>query len=613
MQLDAREVGVGEVLEVRLDAMSSRDQEPRDPQIVVPPSFETRGPRVSSRHQVSISNFNMVTQKGVSATWLLTPSRPGLYTIGPASVALDSDRHSAETAQVRVLPAGQRPKRRTRRRRRDPFDLDPLGQNDPFDDIFERLRRGTQRELPFAPPGLSVDPPPDPLAFVHAQLDRTQAVVGEQVTLTIHAHGSRGMFQEAAGSREPSHSDFLARRLVEDGSRQTVYQRRAAGRRWVVVKVREIALFPLRAGSLEIGPLEFGFLGRSYGARRGMGLRRSSRALSVVVSPPPPEGRPAGYSGEVGRFGLQANVEPRQVPAGGAVSVVATLVGEGRLPGSLKLPEQKGVEWVEPTLRDEEGVTAGRVGGRRTFSYVVRLRDPGTVDLGSLRLPHYDAAAGRYRVAQVALGRVVVTPGAPSQAPGAADASGDGGASGIGGLFAFRSRVAAVEASRHLTDHLAFWLSLMILPGMALASLGARSGLRRWSDRRRRSRHSPATHAIQALRDARRAVQEDRGADAASAIERALYRGVEWATGLRVRAVLRTDLERTLTEAALPDELSRQVVALLDRGSAARFAGPSNGDAALLADAEPIVRALIRRPAATAASAATDDGQEPSS
>jgi hypothetical protein len=475
MRVSAREVTVGEVIQVQLDALSSDDNAPGSPEIVVPAGFDVRGPSVSTRQQVSISNFSMVTQKGISATWLLTPSRPGLYTLGPASVMLGGQQQLAQTTQVRVLPPGQKANPRVLQRRRSPFDpFDAFGQNDSFDDIFERLRRSSAPQLPEAPPELAVDRAPDHLAFLRARLDRKEAVVGEQVTLSIYAYGGQGLFEESA-AREPSHPEFLAQRLVEGGS-QPVYQIDIGGNPWVVVKVREIALFPLRPGRLEVGAFEFGFLGRRYGARTGEGLRRSTPPLFVNVSEPPVLGRPPGFSGDVGRFRLEARVDPREIPAGGAISVVATVRGTGRLPGRLHLPEQSGLEWVEPTLRDDATVTGNRVGGSRSFSYVVRMLEPGTVELGQLSLPYYDPVSRRYRAATADLGEVLVAPAPAGNAP-PPQAAGSGPR--LGKLYEFRNALPPVAPSRYLADARWFWLLVGGAPALALLLVVARAGYRR--------------------------------------------------------------------------------------------------------------------------------------
>jgi hypothetical protein len=594
LSVGAREVAVGEAVQVRLEAMSDDDDAPGDPELEVPPGFEVRGPSVGTRQQVSISGFNMVTQTGISVTWLVTPIRAGLFSIGPASVSYKGQRRRADAVQLSVLPAGQQPRSRRSRRPVDPFDsFDPRGQG--FDDLFDRLRGGSRFEqLPAAPLDLVPERAPDHLAFLDVHLDQRRAVVGEQVTLAIYAHGAQGLFQEAPGAREPSHPDFLAQRLVEDGSRQPVYQYSLDGQRWIAVKVREIALFPLRAGNLEIGPLEFGFLGRRYGVRTGDGLRRTTRPIVIEVTDPPGQGRPPGYSGDVGDFALRAVVEPRSVEAGGSVAVTATVQGKGRLPGALRLPERSGLEWLEPTVRDDPSVDGSVVGGSRTFSYLVRLSQPGSVDLGSLQLPLYDAEAKRYRVASVALGVVTVQPHAQAQA---APAPPEGPR--LSDLVSFRSVLGPHPSQRHLADRAAYFWLVALGPGLTLAL----AGLLRLSTRVRRSlsqrEQSQATHATRALGDARQALGGDELRPVANAAERALYNGVEWATGVKARAVLRADLARVLSGAGLPEPLAARVGELLDACGQLRFGGADRAQAtAVLADVEALVKQLVRRPPA---------------
>jgi hypothetical protein len=601
MSVSSREVAVGETLQVRLDAMSSDDQAPSSPELIVPSSFQTRGPSVGSRQQVSISGFNMVRQTGISATWLLTPSQPGIYSIGPASVQLGGQRHAAQAVQVRVLADGQRPRRRARRAPLDPFDsIDPFGNGGNFDDLFERLRGSTSRfdQLPAAPSDLVPVHPPDPVAFLDARLDTRRAVVGQQITLSIYAHGAEGLFQEAGGAREPTHPDFLANRIVEDGSHQPVYQYTLDGQRWIAVKVREIALFPLHTGQLEIGPLEFGFLGRRYGNRTADGLRRSSSALTVEVSEPPALGRPAGYTGEVGDFQLSAVVEPRSIAVGGSISVIARVQGTGRLPGTLKLPERAGVQWLEPTVRDALTVTGSTLGGSRSFSYLVRMTAPGRLDLGRLSLPLYDPATRRYRVAEATLGEVTVE--AAPAAQGAAAASGkDAQHPGphLSELVSFRPALGPSRPPSYLADRRVFWWLLGLGPLLVLGVVSVVALGRRVRQRLAVRELSQAVHATRALGDARQALAAAELQGVASAVERAIYNAIEWATGLKARAVLRADLERTLITGGLPPELAARSVELLDASARLRFGGEGERAGSLIADVEALVKRLVRRPA----------------
>ncbi len=600
MSVSAREVAVGESFEVRLDAMSSDDAAPSSPELVLPNSFEARGPSVGSRQQMSITGFNMVTQRGISASWVVTPTRPGLFTLGPASVRVGGRIEQADTVQIRVLPEGQRPRRR-QRRSLDPFDLDPFGRGS-FDDLFDRLRGGGSAldRLPDAPPDLVPERAPDSVAFLVAKLDKERAVIGEQVTLSIYAHGSRGSFQEAPGAREAALPDFLAHRLVEDGSRQPHYQYERDGDRWLAIKVREIALFPLREGRLEIGEFEFGFLGRRYGFRDGTGLRRRTAPLAVDVTTPPLEGRPPGYAGDVGNFELTVAVEPRALPLGGSFAVTARVSGSGRLPGALKLPEQSGIEWLAPTIKDDLSVSSSKLGGTRTFSYVVRPSREGRFELGALRLPQYDPEARSYRVALAALGSVEVQPPPPSASAAPIDSAPVGPK--LSELVSFRTELGPSSPRAYLADRGLFWWSLGALPLAVLTAAGLGAGARRLRRRLSEREDSPATHARRALGEASRAAGGGDTGRAASALERAVYSALEWATALRARAFMRSELAASLERAGLGAPLAARSVELLERIAAMRLGTlDAKSVDTTLRQAEELVRELVRRPMATGA------------
>jgi hypothetical protein len=85
--------------------------------------------------------------------------------------------------------------------------------------------------------------------------------------------------------------------------------------------------------------------------------------------------RPPGYAlGDVGRFALSAQVQPREIEQGGAVGVHVELSGTGNLPSSLAMGAREGVEWLTPEVHDEVGPTAhDAYGGKRSFDYVVRV------------------------------------------------------------------------------------------------------------------------------------------------------------------------------------------------------------------------------------------------
>src|SRR5262249_49867607 len=139
---------------------------------------------------------------------------------------------------------------------------------------------------------------------------------------------------------------------------------------WRAELVEKKALFPLRAGDLEIGPMQYTFVdGRNSGIR----MVRESQPMQVHVTEPPVAGRPVGYHiGDVGSYSLSATVEPRTTEVGGAVAVTATLSGIGNVPNAVRIPASSAAEWLEPQVRENIDIENGKIRGSRTFSYVVR-------------------------------------------------------------------------------------------------------------------------------------------------------------------------------------------------------------------------------------------------
>jgi hypothetical protein len=416
-------------------------------------------------------------------------------------------------------------------------------------------------------------------------------VVGEQLTLRIVAYGSRGPFQEAS-TTEASRADFMGYSIVENSQGERHHLVPIESRPWHALKIREIALFPIHAGRLAIGPMKMGFEGRGYPGARHQGVARQSNALTIEVAEPPIQDRPAGYRiGDVGSFRLSASVEPRQVSLGEAVSVVVKLEGTGNLPYKLRTPGQRGVEWLEPSLTDQIAPQDGVVGGLRKFTYVVRLDQPGQVDLGAISLPYWDPARGRYEVASAALGTIQVN-GTRREA---LKASVDDRPDPLQNLAAPRTKLGTASApSAPWTEQNWYWGALFAGPVFVMALAGtARIGKRvraRWLVRQK----SHMRLAAQALELARERTQVDMAA-AATQVERALFLAIEGSTGFKARGVLRNELGSALSQHGVDASLARDVSDLFDSCDRARFTGASSEPAERLVErAAAIVQALER-------------------
>jgi hypothetical protein len=599
-QVSSRQIQVGEELSLQLTLMSESQFQAQNARLTLPPGMQAQGPSTSSRTQMSISgNGQMQRQTGVTLTWSVTAAKPGSYRVGPASVEVEGRRYQTQPISIEVLPAGSRGGAPRPGGRGIPFSFDPfsgLGMprfpGFPFGDDDQPEE---EPRVPAAPPEYQLEHAPDPTAFLRARATPKKVVIGQAISLKIYSYGSQGGYSEVS-SNEPSREGFLAFDVEPGPNANSAVPVPIEGKVWLAHKTREMVLFPIRTGTLRIGSMRMGFQGRGYPPSAGaLGLMRESPPIDITVVEPPLAGRPAGYHlGDVGQYTLTARVEPRSIKQGEAISVIARLEGTGNVPSKLAIPQQNGVDWPEPTVIDKLDADAGKVSGSRTFTFVVRLDRPGSIELGELTLPYYDADQQRYQVARAALGAIEVKPDpTAAQAASAPAASGDR----LQGLLAPRKQLGPYQAaSTPLSEKSGFFGLLLLGPFSVLAGTGLLRLSKRVAQRLGASRATPARRAIAELEAARDKAQAgDLGATSA-ACERALHLALEGATGLKGRGVLRSELGSLLVERGLSQKNADEAVSLLEAFELARFADSQaeNEASSLFLRCEVLVSSLVR-------------------
>ncbi|MBS2013060.1 MAG: BatD family protein [Deltaproteobacteria bacterium] len=526
-------------------------------------------------HMRSIVNGVASEVNGLTSTWRIRADREGTFTLGPAQVVIDGAKRSVPAARVTVVGRGKAPKRNN-----DPFAGTPFAGGpsplDPFKGIFDfgDDDRTPDPPAPTADPKLSMDAPRQSVAFLHAVIDKTRAVVGEQVTLAVYLYEDPYAHQGRPGDvHEPTANDFVKRSLIEDETRAVgVGTASVGGKPWTVKLVRKNALFPLKTGRLVIEPMSMTL------PQARVGLRESER-LVVDVGEPPVDGRPAGFAmGDVGDMSLAATVTPRTVPKDGAVGVTVELRGTGNLPSQLTLPVVPGVEWLEPQTREKLGAQSGdRFGGSRTFSYVVRLHKEGNADLGEIRLPYYDAEKRVYGVARAALGIVVVSPGGDRDAGRPAEEP----EIVLAGMPKERRTLEGAHARSYVSETPFFWAAIFGSPIACALAVSAHELVRRARERRANAAPSPdriarerRAEADVACGSAAGGKPEDArkdGAAAMGAVARAMQAAVLARTGVNLRGAALDAGESELVAAGVDAEKARAVIDVLTTCEDARF------------------------------------------
>ncbi|HMA45084.1 MAG TPA: BatD family protein, partial [Gemmatimonadales bacterium] len=139
----------------------------------------------------------------------------------------------------------------------------------------------------------------------------------------------------------------------------------------------------------------------------------------ITVLPLPAEGRPRDDQGVVAA-GLHVDIEatPAAARVGEPVELAITLSGTGNPslwpPPTLQLPPAFRSYSGEATTRISS--LNGRVGGVKTFRYMLVPDSAGTFLLPAVRYPYFDSDAGEYRVIEVGARSIVAAPGVDPQA-----------------------------------------------------------------------------------------------------------------------------------------------------------------------------------------------------
>ena len=588
--LQPSEVEVGEPFTVQLSVTTDASgPSASDPRLVLPDGLRASQPSVSSQTSISFINGRLSRRSGFTATWQVVATREGVYGIASPTAAWNGRRVQASALRVKVHAAGAPGAPGTRRRvPSTPNPFDPFGMFPRFPNFFDTPEQEAPAPDTQGDPDIAIDAPLDSKVFMRSVVDQRNPVVGEQVTLTIFIYQRIGMV-EYTDAHEPSLPDFYRRELLQHGVEPETRRVTINGVGWLVKPIFKVALFPLRAGEIDIGPMQLTLNSRTLGLQNAV---RASQTIRLHVTEPPAAGRPVGYQlGDVGFYSLSATVDPRTTEVGGAIGVTIVLGGVGNVPNAIRVPLSSSLEWLEPQVRENIEVENGKIRGSRTFTYVVRPKTAGTLDLGSVTLPYWNPDRKVYETARASLGRaeVAAKAGVVNKDPTVTHDPW----SALGAARADLRPFARVREP--LTDKPFYWVGLFGLPvAVVVGSLGSRGMKRMRSElaARRAGAERGIEKALSEARDAKK--RGDRMVIAAS-LDRALYLAIERATGLRARALLLEEVPRALEERQVPTDLATEVGGVLTSVEAFRFAPEGAPDAALLVDqAAAIIRRLGR-------------------
>jgi hypothetical protein len=259
-------------------------------------------------------------------------------------------------------------------------------------------------------------------AFLRVVLPTKRFVVGQRVPVQIRAFFRAGMSASLTGLPTLSSDAFTLNRLDDkpDQSQEMVGGRPFTVVTWttalsavksgeysvtlelpVVVQVKAKARHRMDddspadpfGGSGFDDPLFDDFFGRV--TRKQVTLRAD--LADVKVAPLPADGRPADFTGAVGRFHVAAQAAPTRLTAGDPVTVRVAVTGQGNFDRVSSNGVAGSPDWkTYPTRAQFDPADNAGYGGTKTFEQAVVPLRGGHQQLPAVRFSYFDPDKGQY-------------------------------------------------------------------------------------------------------------------------------------------------------------------------------------------------------------------------
>jgi hypothetical protein len=486
--------------------------------------------------------------------YALRPRKAGRITISPASVRVQGQRHRAQPLTIQISPGAAAP--------------------------------------PPTLPGQTPDLSDDEDLFVQVVPDKTEVWVGEQVTVTWYVYFSTPLRGAPTVQTPPNTDNFFSEELPfkqQQASRTTI-----TGTLYGVLPIYRRALFPMKAGELEVGPLTVKARLRGRSWFRSSAVTRSSAPVTIRARALPKAGRPPDFrSGNVGQYRIDAEVDPVQIDANSGTTLQVTIAGTGFVHG-LKFDKIKTLDGFRVRFATQRTEMKGglQIAGKRVHEYVLIPRRTGTLEVKPICLSYFDPVEGRYRETCSKKLQVEVTGQIAAPASGAVTA---------GRENELRRRLKPILRGGSLAHRTAWrlhrsWIRwpLLLTPVLALALLllGRAVRNRLASDTEGRRRREARGRARRRLRLASSYLKSGDRVGFFGEIANVIQEQLSARTGLRVRGLTSTELSQALTEYGVDPDLRDRLVSQLEECDFARFA-PAAAETKQMEDALARTRRLL--------------------
>ena len=329
-----------------------------EPEAPVLPDIENVDIIGSGRSSSSSMQFSfgtggkgMVNTSKVDFRYTLIPSAQGTIDISGISTIVDGKKYTADPVRLTVGGQSAAPPQISKQNSVSVPDSLPTR-----DDIFLRIRTNTN-----------------------------EAYVGQQIQIVYTLYSLlrvRGADQDAL--ENVKYGDVWKESIPNPTGGISGYNQMINGKKYSAFDLKKICIFPLSAGEISIDPVQIVCSVIDNKRRRGNSFFDSffdqtknisviSNSLKIDVKPFPEEEKPENFSGMVGNYSLDVEVDKTEVEVGDAVTLKVRIFGEGNIEGIKEpiLPPLKNFSKYEPSRKENISRSRGIIEGEVIYEYIL--------------------------------------------------------------------------------------------------------------------------------------------------------------------------------------------------------------------------------------------------
>jgi len=334
--------------------------------------FVLGGPNSST----SIQYVNGKMSSKRSFSYYLKARSEGEFTIGPARVQIGGDLVETEPVTVKVSAGATRSQQ------------------------AQQPQQTTDPEIA----GESL--------FLKTEISKRRPYVGEEVVVTYKLYFKLNV-RSYEFDKMPANTGFWTE-MFDMPKRPAVDTEIVNGVNYSVATLRKVALFPTRSGEIRIDPLVVNLdvhipdqrdtrrslFDSFFDVPRGRNVRKQieSKPITLNVKQLPQENRPADFSGAVGRFDFDVDVDNPQNKVNEAITLRMNLTGTGNIKLAelpvLNLPPD--IEQYDPKINTRVDNGGEHISGSKSAEYLLIPRVPGEYQIDGLDFVYFDPQREQY-------------------------------------------------------------------------------------------------------------------------------------------------------------------------------------------------------------------------